>query len=69
MRWYPAENGGWCIITTTGPVCSLTRATSHLNSSSEYLTCALRDQWLPGSTMGFVSSAMKRPQPSAESKQ
>ena len=52
-------------MTTTGPLCSLTRATSHANSSSEYLIWTSRVQWLPGSTIGFESSAMNRTQPSA----
>ena len=47
-RWEPAENGGWCIMTSTGPRCSLTRATSQVNCSSEYLTCTSRVQRASG---------------------
>ncbi len=55
--------------TNDGPWCSLSRATIQLICSSEYFSWTSRDQRFAGSTNGFESSAMKRTQPSAESKQ
>jgi len=67
--WNPSEKGGWCRNTIAGPLCSFSRATIQLISSSEYRTWTSRDQRFAGSAIGFESSAMNRTQPSAESKQ